>query len=84
MLKGKFWVEPNERRCGPLYVAKHVSPNTRGKLGASALIPGGILYLELLLRLFDTDNNFFTWGLLRTALQYYDLVKSSRYFMPAL
>ena len=68
MLKGKFWVRPNERRCGPLYVAKRVSPNTRGKLGASALIPGGILYLELLLRLFDTDNNFFAWGLLRTVL----------------
>ena len=31
---------------------------------SAALLPMGILYLEVLLRLFDTDNDFFTWGLL--------------------
>ncbi len=35
---------------------------------AAALLPLSILYLEILLRLFDRDNDFFTMGLLRTLL----------------
>lgn len=51
-----------------MYMARHVEADRKGRLGAALLIPGGILYLEILLRLFDTDNDFFAWGLLRTAL----------------
>ena len=51
-----------------MYAAKRVAAEPKGKLSAAMLIPGGIFYLEVLLRLFDTDNVFFTWGLLRTVL----------------
>ncbi len=51
-----------------MYVAKHAAASQKGQLGAGLLLPGGILYLEILLRLFDTDSVFFAWGLLRTAL----------------
>lgn len=51
-----------------MYVAKRVAKNRNGRLSAGLLLPGGILYLELLLRLFDTNNDFFTLGLLRTVL----------------
>jgi len=49
-----------------MYVAKHAVSRRKGRLWASLLLPGGVLYLEILLRLFDTDNDFWTWGLLRT------------------
>lgn len=51
-----------------MYMAKHVATKQRGCLAAGLLLPCGILYLELLLRLFDQDSIFFTWGLLRTIL----------------
>lgn len=51
-----------------MYVAKHAARQRKGKLWASVLLPLGVLYLEILLRLFDTDNDFWTWGLLRTVL----------------
>jgi len=35
---------------------------------AAAMLPLGILYLEILVRLFDEENTFFTMGLLRTLL----------------
>ena len=43
-----------------MYVAKHAARQRKGKLWASVLLPLGVLYLEILLRLFDTDNDFWT------------------------
>lgn len=54
-----------------MYVAKRVmSSHTGHQRGmpaalAAAMLPVGILYLELLLRLFDRDNPFFSMALLR-------------------